>query len=81
LDVEVGFGRERRAQATAWLAPLPPEPVEKEDAVRVSPPDGTRGVTVTRSVLREPMMVMVLGAISAGEVMEFKIEKDPSSIQ
>ena len=31
--------------------------------MRVSPPDGTRGVTVTRSVLREPMMVMVLGAI------------------
>jgi hypothetical protein len=46
-----------------WFAPFPPEPVEKEEAVRVSPPDGTRGVTVTRSALREPMMVMVLGAI------------------
>lgn len=46
-----------------WFAPFPPEPVEKEDAVRVSPPEGTRGVTVTRSVLRDPMMVMVLGAI------------------
>jgi hypothetical protein len=48
---------------THWFAPLPPEPVENEEAVKVSPPDGTRGVTVTRSVLREPMMVMILGAI------------------
>jgi hypothetical protein len=57
------FGRERRAQATAWLAPFPPDPVEKDEAVKVSPPDGTRGVTVTRSVLREPIMVMIFGAI------------------
>jgi len=38
--------------------------VEKDDAVRVSPPEGIRGVTVTKSMLREPMMVIVLGAIS-----------------
>jgi hypothetical protein len=50
-------------EGTHWFAPFPPGPVEKEVAVRVSPPDGTRGVTVTRSMLREPMMVMVLGAI------------------
>jgi hypothetical protein len=37
--------------------------VEKDDAVRVSPPEGIRGVTVTKSMLREPMMVIVLGAI------------------
>ena len=48
---------------THWFAPLPPEPVENEEAVKVSPPDGTRGVTVTRSVLREPMTVMIFGAI------------------
>ena len=47
-EVDLGFWRERRAHATAWLAPLPPEPVENEDAVNVSPPEGTRGVTVTR---------------------------------
>jgi hypothetical protein len=48
---------------THWFAPLPPEPVENEEAVKVSPPDGTRGVTVTRSVLREPIMVMIIGDI------------------
>lgn len=48
---------------THWFAPFPPEPVENEEAVKVSPPEGTRGVTVTRSVLREPMMVMIFGAI------------------
>jgi hypothetical protein len=60
---EAGLGRESRAHATAWLAPFPPGPVENEDAVRVSPPAGTRGVTVTRSVLSEPITVMVLAAI------------------
>lgn len=59
----VGLGRESRALATAWFAPLPPEPVEKEVAVKVSPPEGTRGVRVTRSVLREPIIVIVLDAI------------------
>lgn len=54
-----GFERERRAHATAWLAPLPPEPVEKELAVRVSPGLGNRVVRVMRSVLREPMTTMV----------------------
>lgn len=57
----VGFERESRAVATAWLAPFPPGPVEKEEAVKVSPPEGTRGVTVTRSTFREPIMVIVLG--------------------
>lgn len=33
----------------------------KDVAVSVSPPVGTRGVSVTRSVLRDPMTVMVLG--------------------
>lgn len=62
-ELEEGFGRERRAQATAWLAPFPPGPVENEVAVRVSPPDGTRGVMVTRSVFREPMTEIVFCAI------------------
>ena len=50
--------REERAQATAWLAPFPPGPVEKEVAVRVSPACGMRGVMVTRSVFREPRIRM-----------------------
>lgn len=67
-EADLGLGRERRAQATAWLAPLPPEPVEKEEAVKVSPPAGTRGVSVTRSVFREPMMEMVFDAILDGSL-------------
>lgn len=35
--------------------------MRKDVAVSVSPPVGTRGVSVTRSVLREPIMVMVFG--------------------
>lgn len=31
--------------------------------VNVSPPEGTRAVTLTRSVFREPITVIVLGAI------------------
>lgn len=50
---------DRRAQATAWLQPLPPQPVEKEVALKVSPGRGRRGVRVMRSVLREPMTVIV----------------------
>ena len=65
-ELAIGLGEERRALATAWLAPLPPEPVEKEVAVKVSPPEGTRGVRVTRSVFREPMIVIVLCAILRG---------------
>jgi hypothetical protein len=63
VELREGLGRESRTQATAWFAPFPPEPVENEVAVRVSPPDGRRGVTVTRSVLREPIIVMILCAI------------------
>lgn len=59
-DVE-GLERESRPQATAWFAPLPPGLVVKEVAVRVSPGEGKRGVMVTRSALREPMMRIVEG--------------------
>ena len=45
------------------FAPFPPGPVENEEAVRVSPPEGIRGATVTRSVLREPIIVIVFGPI------------------
>lgn len=55
IDTFVG-GRERRAHATAWLAPLPPGAVWKLLAVKVSPAAGIRGVTVMRSVLREPII-------------------------
>lgn len=40
------------------MAPFPPEPVEKEFAVSVSPAAGIREVLVTRSLFREPMTVI-----------------------
>ena len=58
-----GLGRDNRTQATAWLAPLPPGPVENEVPVKVSPPEGTRVVTFTRSVFKLPIIVIILGAI------------------
>ena len=70
-----GFGRERRAHATAWLAPFPPGPVENDVAVSVSPPEGTRGVIVTRSVLREPITVIILGGMLEISEEEEKGEK------
>jgi hypothetical protein len=42
--VVVGRARESFAQATAWLAPLPPGEVAKESAVRVSPGRGSSRV-------------------------------------
>lgn len=62
VDAEMGLGRERREQATAWLAPFPPGPVWKECAVRVSPGDGMRGVVVTRSMFKEPITEMTFFA-------------------
>ena len=53
--------RESRAQATAWLAPLPPKPISKDSLVRVSPATGTRGVRVTRSTVREPITEITAG--------------------
>lgn len=55
--------RESREQATAWLAPLPPQPVSYDEEMRVSPAAGMRDVRVIRSVLREPMIVMFGSAI------------------
>ena len=49
---------ERRAHATAWLAPLPPDPVAKDSDVKVSPAPGTRDVRVIRSLLSEPTTVI-----------------------
>ena len=54
---------DRRAHATAWLAPLPPEPVEKDWDISVSPPEGRRVVRVIRSVFREPITVIDWEAI------------------
>lgn len=72
MEVVCGFDRESRTHATAWLAPFPPGPVEKDVPVNVSPPAGTRGVMETRSVLREPIMVIVLGdmvGLDGGDVV------------
>lgn len=70
------FGRDRaiRAHATAWFAPLPPFPVLNALAVSVSPPDGTLGVVVTRSVFSDPMMVMVLVAIVSAVLVVVVLE-------
>ena len=50
--------RESLAQATAWLAPLPPQPVSYDEEMRVSPAAGMRDVRVIRSVFREPITVI-----------------------
>lgn len=49
---------EARPHATAWLPPLPPAVTVRELAVKVSPGPGQRGVDVTKSMFREPMMQM-----------------------
>lgn len=48
------------------FAPLPPGPVLNEVAVKVSPPEGTRGVSVTKSVLSDPIIVIVLDMMTDG---------------
>jgi len=52
-------GRDNRAQATAWFAPFPPNPVSKDVTRRVSPAEGTRGVRVMKSMFREPITAIV----------------------
>ena len=49
---------EARPHATAWFPPLPPAVTDSAVAVRVSPGPGQRGVEVTKSMFREPMMQM-----------------------
>jgi hypothetical protein len=51
--VVVGRARESFAQATAWLAPLPPGEVAKESAVRVSPGRGSSRVVGELAGARE----------------------------
>lgn len=62
--------RESLAQATAWLAPLPPQPVAYDEVMRVSPAVGMRDVRVIRSVLREPITVIFGIAISTADEPE-----------
>lgn len=50
--------KDERPQATAWFPPFPPAETVKDVAVRVSPAAGQRGVVVTKSMFREPMMQM-----------------------
>ena len=63
---------ERRAHATAWLAPLPPDPVAKDSDFKVSPASGTRDVRVIRSLLIEPTTVIrgfvILEITSSSEI-------------
>jgi hypothetical protein len=60
--------KEARPQATAWFPPLPPAETVREVAVRVSPAPGQRGVAVTKSMLREPMM-LIWGRLADGGVV------------
>lgn len=53
-----GDVNEARPQAVAWLPPLPPAVTVRDVAVRVSPGLGQRGVEVTKSMFREPIMQM-----------------------
>lgn len=58
---------EARPQAVAWLPPLPPAVMVREVAVRVSPGLGQRGVDVTKSMFREPIMQMC--GLDGGDVV------------
>ena len=53
--------KEARPAATAWFPPLPPAVTDSEVAVSVSPGPGQRGVEVTKSMFREPIMEMCGG--------------------
>lgn len=65
--------KDERPQATAWFPPLPPAETVREVAVRVSPGPGQRGVAVTKSMFREPIMVIWGffgdGGVEVGEVI------------
>jgi len=50
--------KDERPQATAWFPPLPPAETDRDVAVRVSPAVGQRGVVVTKSMFREPIMLI-----------------------
>jgi hypothetical protein len=60
--------KEERPQATAWFPPFPPAETVREVAVRVSPGPGQRGVAVTKSMFREPIMV-IWGFLADGGVV------------
>src|SRR5580704_7969554 len=49
-----------RAQATAWLEPLPPGPRAKDEPIRVSPQAGRRAARKARSATKLPMTRTVL---------------------
>src|SRR3990167_10111597 len=51
----------RRAEATAWLAPLPPGTVENVWPIRVSPARGKRLARVTRSMFKLPITTTFAG--------------------
>src|SRR5215217_9778279 len=50
----IAVGAPERAAAIAWLAPLPPPKMAKEDPVTVSPASGALATRATRSVLIAP---------------------------
>lgn len=73
-DPDAGFFLVRRAQATAWLAPLPPALEVKDSAWTVSPGSGKFLVTETMSALSEPMTRM-RGAMVGGGSDEVLMEE------
>lgn len=66
---------EARPHATAWFPPLPPAVTVREVAVSVSPGPGQRGVLVTKSMFREPIMQMA--ALVVGVVVVVGVSVRP----
>lgn len=60
---------EARPHATAWFPPFPPAVTVREVAVRVSPGPGQRGVDVTKSIFRDPIMQICGVGVAVGSVM------------
>lgn len=63
---------EARPHATAWFPPLPPAVTLREVAVRVSPGPGQRGVLVTKSMFREPIMLIFGLIVGVGVVVSLR---------
>jgi hypothetical protein len=78
LEIEVEE-RDSFAQATAWLAPFPPDPIAKDCAESVSPPVGTRWTVETRSIFREPIIV-ITGREDMLMVEIYELQRDEVSV-
>src|SRR5262245_1021946 len=66
----------RRAQATAWLAPLPPGAVKNVWPISVSPGAGRRGVRTTRSILMLPKITTLILCLLVTRVGTARLYQD-----